>query len=140
MEFKASAVIKAPCDQVWATLADLPNWPRWDPTCERIEGGRLAVGARLKVYSKLSPGRAFPVTVTELNPGHKMVWTGGAALKFMMKGVRLFQLTAPDSDTSKLLIKETFSGLMLPLIKGSLPDLNQAFRETLAGLKAHLES
>jgi hypothetical protein len=46
---------------------------------ERIDG-RIARGEKLTAFSKLSPGRAFPVKVTEFVPGQKMIWMGGMPL------------------------------------------------------------
>lgn len=137
-EYKASAVINAPPERVWAILQDAASYPEWDPTCERIEG-RLAIGEKIKVYSKLSPGRAFPVKVTEMTATHKMVWQGGMPLG-LFKGVRTFLLTAPDSDSTRIVVKEVMSGPMLLLIGGSIPDLNGPFQQFLAGLKARAES
>lgn len=137
LEYKAGTTIQAAPEAVWEVLADLARWPEWDPNCERIEG-TLMQGGKLTVYTKLSPGRAFPVTVSDLNKGHRMVWSGGMPLG-LFKGVRLYQLTAPDSGVTKVLIKETFSGPLLPLIKGSLPDFGEPFRQWCAGLKGRVE-
>ena len=71
--FNASTTIAASPDAIWAILTDAAHYPEWDPGMERIEG-RIAPGAKITAYTKLSPGRAFPVEVTEFVPGQKMVW------------------------------------------------------------------
>ena len=56
------------------------------------------------------------------------------------KGVRTFTLT-PNADGSTVFsMKEEFSGLMLPMIKGSLPDFAPVFEAYAEDLKRAAES
>jgi len=135
--YEASAIIDATPDAVWGVLVDTAKWPDWDPYCEKIEG-EVSLGAKVKAYSKLSPGRAFPVKVTELAPGEKMTWQGGMPLG-LFKGVRTFELE-PAGDGVKFTLTEVFSGPMLALIGGSIPDMSDAFEKFVAGLKARAEA
>lgn len=137
LEFKAAITIKAPPAAVWAVLADLPRWPEWDPSCEAIEGRLISHGA-LTVRSKLSPKRPFRLSVSELNAGHKMVWTGGMPLG-LFTGVRTFVLTSPESGVTRFTIKEELSGPLLFMVKGSLPDLDRVFKQFCDGLKKRCE-
>lgn len=136
-EYKASATINASPETVWSILTDAPAYPKWDPYCDKIEG-RIAQGEKIKAYSKLSPGRAFPVKVTEFEPGRKMTWQGGMPLG-LFKGVRTFTLT-PKSGATEFTLREVFSGPMLALIGKSLPDMTKPFEEFAAGLKSRAES
>jgi uncharacterized protein YndB with AHSA1/START domain len=135
--FEASTTINAPADRVWAVLVDTPAWPEWDPSCERIEG-KVAPGATIKAFSKLAPGRAFPVKVSELVPNERMIWTGGMPLG-LFRGVRSFTL-APEGGGTKFAVREVFSGPMLALIGRSLPDMSEAFQGFVRGLKKRSES
>src|SRR5215467_9784639 len=72
----ANTNIKATPDKIWTILTDGPNYPKWDPWATRIEGNIVA-GGKVTAYTKLSPDRAFPVKVSEFEPGRKMTWTGG---------------------------------------------------------------
>jgi hypothetical protein len=71
-------------------LVDAAGYPAWDSGVERVEG-TIAAGERIKVVSEANPGRAFPVTVTELVPDRRMTWTGGMPLG-LFRGVRTFDL------------------------------------------------
>lgn len=135
--FSATTTIAATPEQIWAVLTDLPRYPEWDPYAERIEGA-VAPGAKITAYTKLSPGRAFPVTVTDLAPGRRMVWASGMPLG-LFKGARSFTLTPRPDGTVEFTVREEFSGPLLGLIKGSLPDMNEPFRQFAAGLKARAE-
>ena len=135
-EFKASTTIQAPPEKIWAVLTEGASWPQWDPSCERIEG-RIAPGEKLKAFTKLSPGRAFPVKVTEFVPNQKMTWSGGMPLG-LFKGVRTFTLT-PRGQGVEFVLHEQFSGPMLALIGGTIPDMTEAFQGFVAGLKRRAE-
>ncbi|TMD68303.1 MAG: hypothetical protein E6I84_01910 [Chloroflexi bacterium] len=77
--YEASSTIAAKPDAIWAILTDGANYPSWDSGVERVEG-RIAPGETIKVYVKVNPGRAFPIKVTEFQPGQRMVWSGGMPL------------------------------------------------------------
>lgn len=136
-EFRASTTIAAPSETIWSILTESAAYPQFDPSCERIEG-RIAVGEKLKVFSKLSPGRAFAVKVVEVVPGERMTWKGGMPLG-LFEGVRTFTTKRAADGRFELEVHEIFRGPMLALIGGSLPDMSEAFRGFCAGLKARAE-
>jgi hypothetical protein len=62
-----------------------------------------------------------------------MVWSDGMAPMF--KGVRTFTLTPSGDGSTVFSMKEEFSGLMLPMIKNSLPDFAPVFEAYATDLK-----
>jgi Polyketide cyclase / dehydrase and lipid transport len=52
--------IQAPVDKIWQILTDLPRWTQWNSTVERTVGN-VERGAKVTVFVKQSPGRAFPL-------------------------------------------------------------------------------
>ncbi len=136
-EYSATASINASADTIWNILTDVANYPAWDPGVDRIEGA-IALGAKITAYTKLNPNRAFPVKVTELTPGKRMIWTGGMPLG-LFRGTRTFTLTPQGDGNTEFSIKEEFSGPLLALIGRSIPDLTMTFQKFAAGLKAHAE-
>jgi len=137
-EYSATTTINAPPETIWAILTDAAAYPAFDPSCERIEG-KIAVGEKIRAFTKLSPGRAFPVKVTEIAPGERMTWSGGMPLG-LFKGVRTFTTTpAPDGGVT-FTVREVFSGPLLALIGKSIPDMTEPFRQFAAGLKARAEA
>jgi uncharacterized protein YndB with AHSA1/START domain len=73
--YQASSTIQASPDTIWAILTDAPRYTDWDSGVVRVEG-RITPGEKIKVVSKVNPGRAFPVKVTEFTPGQR--WPGRA--------------------------------------------------------------
>jgi hypothetical protein len=137
-EYRASTTIAAPPERIWAILTDGTAYPEWEPNTVRIDG-RIGPGEKLTAFSKLSPGRAFPVKVTEFVPGQKMTWIGGMPLG-LFTGERSFVLAPRGDGATEFTLREVFSGPLLSLIGRSLPDLNAAFAQFAASLKKRAEA
>jgi hypothetical protein len=135
--YGTTSTIQASPDAIWAILTDAPRYTEWDSGIERVEG-RIAPGETIKVFSKVSPGRAFPATVTEFSPGQKMVWSGGMPLG-LFKGVRTFTLSPQGDGATRFTMREEYTGPLLPLIWRSMPDLGPSFEQFASGLKKRAE-
>lgn len=135
--FQTTTTIRAGADAIWRILTDAPGYPVWNPTVDRVEG-RIGPGETVTVHAKISPGRAFPVKVTAFEPERKMVWTGGMPLG-LFQGERTFTLTPAAGGAVEFRMREEFRGLLSPLIERSIPDLQPAFDEFAAALKARAE-
>lgn len=135
--YGATATIEASPETIWTILTNAPGYPEWDPGVDRIEG-HIAPGEKITAFTKLSPGRAFPVKVTEFVPGRKMVWMSKMPLG-LFKGERTFTLTPQDNGLTEFSVREVFNGLLLPLIGRSIPDLTASFEQFVAGLKKYAE-
>lgn len=133
MQYSVTADIKASPAKIWTYLTDATNYPSWNSTVSKVEGN-IALNEKIKVFAKISPDRAFPVKVAVLEPHKKMVWQGGMPLG-LFKGVRTFTLTPTANGYTQLKMVEDFSGLMLPLMAGSIPDLRPAFEDFAKDLK-----
>jgi hypothetical protein len=138
MRYEVTADIRAPAETIWAIITDASAYPDWDSGVDRIEG-RIAPGAKLKVFSELTPGRGFPIEVTEFEPARRMTWTGRMPLG-LFKGVRTFTLVQGPDSTTRFEMRETFSGPLLPLMRRTMPDFGPSFEKYGAGLKALAES
>lgn len=56
--YSASIDIDASPDKVWGILVDEGSYPEWDPGMVRVEG-QLAIGQKVKFFTKFNPDRAF---------------------------------------------------------------------------------
>lgn len=134
--FRTAIEIAAPAGRVWNLLCDTASWTRWNTTVDKVEGS-VALGSTVKVFAKISPGRAFPVKVVELVPERRMVWSSGMPLG-LFTGARTFDLEPRGAGVS-FAMREEFTGLMAPLITRSIPDLQPVFDEFARCLKAAAE-
>lgn len=139
MRFATRIDIRARPESVWKVLTDLAAYPSWNSTVDKVEG-TLALGQKVTVFAKSAPGKAFPVKVTELDAPRKMVWTGGAPLKFLFKGERTFLVEPKRGDTVEFSMEEKFDGILASAIGKSIPNLQPAFDEFAACLKRRAEA
>ena len=127
--------IQAKADVVWKILTDAEGFPRWNSTVTRIEG-QIAEGQRIRLFV---PGtdRSFTPTISDFVPNQRMVWTGGFSPVF--KGVRVFALTSNGDDSTNFAMEERFSGLMLPIARGAMPNFGPIFETYANDLKRESE-
>lgn len=139
--FKMTCAIRTTIDaspeKIWAFLTDAAGFPRWNSTVTSIEG-EIAEGRTLKLQVPTAPGRVFKPKVSRIEPARSMIWSDGMAPMF--KGVRTFALTPNPDGSTEFSMHEEFSGLMLPMIKRSLPDFAPAFEAYAADLKRAAEA
>jgi hypothetical protein len=128
--------IQANVDRIWALLTDAEGFPRWNSTVTSI-GGKIAMGQSLELKVTAAPARTFRPKVTSFEPRQSMVWTEGMAPMF--KGVRTFRLTPKGDGSTDFSMGEVLSGVMLPMIRGSLPDFAPVFEAYATDLKRECE-
>jgi uncharacterized protein YndB with AHSA1/START domain len=136
MECGVAINIRAEPETIWALLTHAADFPRWNSTVKSVEG-EIVQGSRLAVRVEVAPGRVFKPRVTELVAPKRMVWSDGAAPMF--KGVRTFALARRDDGSTDFEMVEVLYGVMMPLIKGSLPDFGPPFEQYAADLKREAE-
>lgn len=123
--------IRASAGSLWEVLTDAEGYPGWNSTITRVEG-QIREGGQLRLHV---PGtdRTFAPKVSDVVPDERMTWTGGVAPLF--KGARTFQLTPRGDGSTDFAMEERFSGLMLPLAKGAMPDFGPVFERFANDLK-----
>ena len=136
MTCKVAIMIAAPPETVWHLLTDAANYTRWNSTLSTLEGN-ISPGGVVRMTVKAAPGRTFKVRVSEFEPNQSMVWRDGFAPMF--QGVRTFTLEQRGADAAYFTMSEEFSGLILPLIAGKLPDFQPIFERYAADLKRAAE-
>jgi hypothetical protein len=136
MRCSIETTIGAQPDVIWRLLTDVAAQARWNSTVSRI-AGEVAAGRRLELEVPSAPGRVFRPKVARVDAGRSMVWQDGMAPMF--RGIRTFTLVPNGDGTTRFAMAEEFSGLMLPLIKGSLPDFGPVFERYAADLKRAAE-
>jgi len=135
MACRVEVNIRAKPESIWKLLTDAKDFPRWNSTVSAIEG-EIREGEQLRVRIPRTE-RTFTPKVSDVVPGECMTWTGGFAPMF--KGVRTFRLRPGNDGSTDFAMEERFSGLMLPLAKGSLPDFGLIFERYANDLKREAE-
>lgn len=129
--------INAPAPTIFGLVADVDQWPKWNSTILSASG-EAKPHATVKLVAKAAPGRTFKLRVTEFAPPRRMVWEDGMPMG-MFSGVRTYTIDDTDSGASRFCMLEVFSGGMLGVIEGDLPDMRPAFDLFANDLKAAAE-
>ncbi|MGE0784902.1 MAG: SRPBCC family protein [Sandaracinaceae bacterium] len=128
--------VNASPEVLWSLLTDAEGFPSWNSTVTSIEGP-IRLGQKLAIKVPLDPKRTFTPKVTKLEENREMVWADGFAPMF--RGVRTYTLTPKGDGVTEFAMEEVFSGMMLPMIKGSLPDFGPVFETYARDLKRAAE-
>ena len=137
MSYRVSEDIRATPEAIWAKLTDASTFPSWNSTVESIEGP-IALGQKLAIKVPIAPGRTFSPKVVAFEANQRMVWQDGFFPMF--QGARTFTLTPKPGGLTTFEMEEVFRGVMLPMIKGSLPDFRPVFDQYAADLKKACEA
>jgi hypothetical protein len=135
LQYSAGINIQAKPGRVWALMTDAEGFSRWNSTIKSIEG-KIAPGQTIKLIATIAPQRTFNLNIIEFVPEKRMVWSDGNA---MLKGVRTYTVSAQGGGSTDFTMAEVYTGLMLPMIAGSLPDFGSTFEQYLADLKREAE-
>jgi hypothetical protein len=128
--------IHAPPARVWSLLTNAAGFPSWCTTVTSLTG-TIAVGEKLSLRSTTAPDRTFTPRVTKLDAEQEMEWSDGFAPMF--RGVRTFTLRTKAGGVTEFTMSEVFSGAMLPMIRGTLPDFGPPFEAFARDLKRAAE-
>jgi hypothetical protein len=133
-------LIEAPVAEVWGVLVDIQAWPAWASQfkrLERLDGGSLALGSRVRVRPRRLPPSVWQVT--EYVDGRLFTWTTG-----LLPGLRLtggHELVANGDATSAefwLDASGPLGAVLGPLLRRTVFRRNT--RNATEGLKRYLEA
>lgn len=130
-----SVNVRASAEVLWNLLTDANGFPRWNSTISCVES-EIREGEHIRVSVPGSDRRFMP-KVSDVVPNASMTWTGGFAPLF--KGVRTFTLHRRNDGSTDFTMVERFSGVLLPLVRGSLPDFGAIFEQYASDLQREAE-
>lgn len=132
--------IDAPVDRVWAIVSEAATYPEWNPFIRRIEG-TLQPGSRLTV--RIEPpggsGMTFKPTVQAVQPNQLLRWLGRLVVPGVFDGEHSLRLELIDSNRTRFIQSERFSGVLVPFLGGALTRTERGFEQMNQALKARAE-
>lgn len=103
--------VRATPDQIWALIADLPGWDRWNPAESGLEGA-IAFGGEISLTERIEglPERRAVTRVGDWQPYSQLVWAENRGLWF--RSMRYFEIEPLDEPNSCIVANGfIFSGL-----------------------------
>jgi hypothetical protein len=114
--------IQAPAATVWQILTDTDRYETWNPFMPRLSG-RLAPGERLTLTVR--PGTrtmTFRPTVLAVEDGELIRWRGRLGVPGLFDGEHELRLEPIDDGGTRFVQRETFTGLLVPVMPRVLDD------------------
>src|SRR5205823_5092866 len=103
----------------------------------RVEG-RIGLGEKIEVYSKMNPTRGITTVVTEFHRPQKMAWT--FRLPFgNLRVVRTFTLSPEPGGTTLLALHQDYRGLLAPIVWRSMSGFWSSLEQFASGIKSQAE-
>jgi hypothetical protein len=138
---ETSIEIEAAPEQVWALLTDFADMPDWNPFIRSIVGSPQP-GNRLSVEVAL-PGKRrrmrFKPVVLVADPGRELRWLARLPLPGLFDGEHYFLLEPAGVGRTRLIHGETFSGLLVALLGGTVSAAEDGYNVMNAALKRQAE-
>jgi hypothetical protein len=133
--------IDAPAARVWSILTDFARMPTWNPFI-RSASGNLTRGARLSIYVE-PPGKRgmrFEPTVLLVRHERELRWLGHLLFTGIFDGEHYFLLEPIENNRTRLRQGETFSGLLVGFLGGTLSATEAGFKAMNTALKRQAET
>jgi hypothetical protein len=132
--------IQAPAATVWQVLTATEQYDRWNPFMPSLLGA-LRVGQRLTVT--IRAGRRtmkFRPIVATFEDGTLIRWRGRLGLPGLFDGEHELRVEATGPGTSRFTQRESFRGVLVPLMGRILDDTDAGFAAMNAALSARVTS
>jgi uncharacterized protein YndB with AHSA1/START domain len=118
---------------VWAVLADVSSWPKWQTQIESVAAaGPIDKGTR---FTWKTGGTTIESQVQLFEPERCLSWTGKA---LTAKAIHVWELQPESGGRTLLMMKESMDGLLMAKLYPSAK-LAEADREWVAALKQTAE-
>ncbi len=136
----ADVDIAASPEEVWAVLADLDSYGKWNPFI-RSASGQLTEGATLTLRMAPSQGRAmtFRPRVLVAEPGVMLRWIGRLIMPGIFDGTHQFALEDLGGRT-RVTQSETFRGILIPFTGKTITQTETDFGNLNEALKQRVEA
>jgi len=141
-EIKTEIDIAATPEKVWNILTDIEKWEEWSPIINKSSGSP-SLGSKLSITmcgedgKEGKAGPKYEPVITILEEPKNFTWRAKMMAGFIMTNGKVFELEEIGTGT-RLVHKETFSGLMVPMFWGhvekNVPKMLDSMNEALKTL------
>ncbi len=140
-EVQSEIEIDAPPERVWEVLTDFEAYPDWNPFMRYMRGD-LREGGKFETRIEPPEGRGmtFKPTITRVDPPRELRWLGRMMLPRIADGEHAFELHPLDGGRTRLVQREQFRGVLVPILWRMMGKRTEAGFEAMnEALKARAE-
>ncbi len=131
--------IDATKEEVYAVLADLDSYPKWNPYHRKVEG-KFEVGAKLRIFVLRPDGKEVevPPHMMRIVENEELTWGGG--IRGIFYGVHSFILESGAQGRTVLKHNEDFSGFAIRFADLPPDVIAEGYHQMNMALKELVES
>jgi hypothetical protein len=138
---EATTVIDAPPSAVWQALTAGEEYSDWNPFITSVSGD-LAPGSR-PTLRMAPPGKramTFRPRVSDASPEKRLRWIGHLMMPGLCDAEHEFLLTPSAGGGTELMQRETFRGVLVPLLGSMLEPTREGFEAMNKALRERVEA
>lgn len=141
-ELYTEVMIEASAESVFGMLTDIARYHEWNPLIV-LARGRVAPGDKLHICIR-PPGKSdqpYVVEVLRVVLDREFVWLGHMKMKGILDGMHFFELFPEGTNRVRLVHREEFRGLLVPLVWRAFLDtrMREGFEALNRSLKERAE-
>jgi hypothetical protein len=138
---ESTTVIDAPLTDVWEVLSDGHQYGEWNPFITSVSGA-FQRGARptLRIAPPGKRAMTFRPRITDASPDRGLRWEGHLVLPGLCDAEHEFVLTPESPGRTRVTQRETFRGVLVPVLGGMLEPTRQGFDAMHEALRHRVRS
>lgn len=142
-ELYTEVMIEATAERVFRILTDITRYHEWNPlivsACGKVAAGET-LDIRIRPPGKLD--QPYVVEVLRVVPEREFIWLGHMKIKGVLDGTHFFELFPEGTNRVRLVHREEFRGLLVPLVWKAFLDtrMREGFEALNRSLKAQAEN
>lgn len=116
-ELYTEVMIDAAAERIFKILTDITRYHEWNPLIVSAQG-KVAPGEKLNIRIR-PPDKSdqpYTVEVLRVDPQRAFVWLGHMKMKGILDGMHFFELFPESENRVRLVHREEFRGLLVPLV------------------------
>jgi hypothetical protein len=139
-EIKAEIWINAPAERVWNVLNDFASYPEWNPFITTM-AGENKLGSTLEVVAVPSGRKALNFKTELANRDeNKELLMKSVYIRGLLKGQHAFFVDRIDAQRTLFSQTIVFSGVLRPLLGGTIRDTQKAMVQMNEAIKKRCEA
>ena len=140
-EIRIERTIEAPARRVWDIFSNLPGYEEWNPFIVRATGMLRREGTlNLTLVTQSESRMNVNPFITSMERGRQVAWATSTGPRWLFSRATNFLIEPEGEDRCKMTVSARFEGLLSPLRRGLISDLEAGYTVMLDALKARAES
>ncbi|MCW8839215.1 MAG: SRPBCC domain-containing protein [Thiovulaceae bacterium] len=139
ISIRTAVEIDAPKQDVYAVLADLDSYPKWNPYHRKVEG-KFKEGSELKIHVLRPDGKEIevPPHMIRIAENEEIIWGGG--VRGIFYGEHSFILESESPKKTLLKHNEDFSGIAIGFADLPPDVIAEGYHQMNMALKKFIEN